>query len=367
MPRRNSFLKVGIFLFGIAVAFFLLWKGPQWQVSHYQGLDSKAWFAQVNEARKTLAQILGGAFVLFGLYLSLETFILSREGQITDRFSKAVEMLGTPGDDKLEVRLGGIYALERIARDSKRDHSVVMEVLTAYVREHARETSTPPKRYDRKTRRLVARADESGISTDIQSILTVICRRETKYDGEAALDLRRTNLRTANLTKARLEWAQLQEAHLEGATLWHARLEGANLWEAHLEGAVLIKADLKRAILIGAHLDKADLEGAHLEEATFFGAKLEGAQLHDANLERAILINAHLGGAYLLGARLDGARLSGAHLGQANLEGADLEGADLHYSDLSEARFLMQEQIDSAWGNKDTKLPPDLKMPESWL
>src|SRR4051812_11682912 len=42
-----------------------------------------------------------------------------RERRITDSFTKAVELLGKP---ELEVRLGAIYALERIARESKRDH-----------------------------------------------------------------------------------------------------------------------------------------------------------------------------------------------------------------------------------------------------
>src|SRR3982751_6161439 len=38
------------------------------------------------------------------------------------------------GGPNLEVRLGAIYALERIPRDSERDHWPIMEVLCAYVR-----------------------------------------------------------------------------------------------------------------------------------------------------------------------------------------------------------------------------------------
>ena len=57
-----------------------------------------------------------------------------------DPYTKTVEQLGS---DKLDVRIGGIYALERVARDSKRDHPTVMEVLAAYVREHSREQWPP--------------------------------------------------------------------------------------------------------------------------------------------------------------------------------------------------------------------------------
>ena len=46
---------------------------------------------------------------------------------MTDRYTKAIEQLGP--DKGLDVRIGGIYALERIARDSPRDHPTIMEVL----------------------------------------------------------------------------------------------------------------------------------------------------------------------------------------------------------------------------------------------
>jgi hypothetical protein len=58
-----------------------------------------------------------------------------RTGQITERFTKAIEQLGEEDEDgepRLEIRLGGIYALERIARDSVQDYGQIMEILTAY-------------------------------------------------------------------------------------------------------------------------------------------------------------------------------------------------------------------------------------------
>jgi hypothetical protein len=81
-----------------------------------------------------------------GVYSSMQTLDLSREGQITDRFTKAIEQLGAldrtmdqTGNPrpKLSVRLGGIYALERIARDSEKDEWPILEILTGYVREQS--------------------------------------------------------------------------------------------------------------------------------------------------------------------------------------------------------------------------------------
>ena len=60
---------------------------------------------------------------------------IAEQGHITERYTKAIQQLG---DTSLAVRLGGIYALERIAIDSERDHPTVVEVLSAFVREQSK-------------------------------------------------------------------------------------------------------------------------------------------------------------------------------------------------------------------------------------
>jgi len=147
---------------------------------------------------------------------------LSKQGQLTDRFSKAVEQLGNK--DSLEVRLGGIYALERIAGDSARDHPTVMEVLSAYVREHA----PPPM--------CTSTAASTSPTTDVQAILTVIGRRDTSQDRDA-LALNNTCLTGANLAGAYLAGAYLARANLAGATLDGADLAAASLYGANLTNA----------------------------------------------------------------------------------------------------------------------------------
>jgi hypothetical protein len=60
---------------------------------------------------------------------------------VTDRYTKAIEQLGS--DKGLDVQIGGIYALERIARDALRDHPTIMEVLAAFIRDHSSELWPP--------------------------------------------------------------------------------------------------------------------------------------------------------------------------------------------------------------------------------
>lgn len=150
----RNFAAVRIPAAAVAVGVFLillLWLFPKWQVRSIEDTDLKPEerFDRESEARKTLSQILGGLAFLIGFYFTWqnlqftrdsqrETERIATEGQITDRFPKAIAQLGESGDGKLEVRLGGIYALERIAKDSTKDYWSIMEVLTAYVREHAK-------------------------------------------------------------------------------------------------------------------------------------------------------------------------------------------------------------------------------------
>lgn len=244
----------GLFLVGLGGSlgvlglWLLLWKVPQWQTTDV--LERKDQLDLETKARQSLAQIVGGAALLLGLYFTSQTLNVSREGQITDRFTKAITQLG---DDKLDIRLGGIYALERLAKDSAADLRAVMEVLTAFVREHSggRAKTFGTWLFERVLS--IEHPQEPTAKhppTDIQAILTIIGRPNSWWGrGERRpFDLRNTVLQGANLLKA----------HLEGAYLWEAHLEGAYLWEAHLEGAKLEGADLRNVIgLTQPQLDTA--------------------------------------------------------------------------------------------------------------
>jgi hypothetical protein len=241
----------------------VLWALPILQVRHSPLTTAANRFEREDAARKTLAQIVGGIFLLSGFYMSFKTFHLSREGHITDRFTKAIEQLGKMDGAKpnFEVRLGAIYALERIALDSPRDHWTMVEILTAYVRQNA------PVGLDRHC----TESDTPRI--DIQAILTVLGRRET--DTEREQFSRSVYL---SLMPSFLCGANLNNANLKGADLEKVVLKGASFWGADLRGAALIKANLQ-----DADLRAAKLEGAFFREAMLEGADLEGANLCDAH------------------------------------------------------------------------------------
>jgi len=188
-------------------------------------------FKAENEARRTLIQLLGGLFFFAGLVFTWLQLQATQDRQITDRFSKAIEHLG---DETLAVRLGGIYALERIARDSERDHWTTMEVLTAYVRGNSPRALRVNVQTGEIERYSVLTTP--GVKPDIQTILTVIGRRNTAHEQgqEYTLDLSGTYLITADLSGADFRGADLTRADLTRANLRGAR----NLTKKQLQVAI---------------------------------------------------------------------------------------------------------------------------------
>ena len=272
------------FLLAVPVALavaILLVVLPRWQVEQIRGrLDKPADEYRLEtleaEHRRTLVQSIGGFLLFVGLYVAWrrvkateenvgvaqknvgvaqknvgvaqenvrvaqENVRVAQEGQVTERFTRAIVQLG---DDKMAIRLGGIYALERLAKDSEKDHDSIMEILTAYVREKA----TRQGKY----------AEEAAEKppTDIQAILTVIGRRKP------------TDIKGLSDSKRPSGFKRLDDS--------------LNLSNTHLAGVVLNDTNLSRVDLSGANLSGANLDGADLSMTNLDRADLSGAMMFRA-------------------------------------------------------------------------------------
>ena len=216
-------------------------------------------------ARGRLA--LGAGLLATGaLLFTARRFALSRDGQVTGRYATALEQLGC---EKLDVRIGGIHALERVARDSPADHPAVMEMLAAFIRERSHEQWPPPDPGGQTRQR--------SLSPDVRAAITAVGRRLTERD-----------IGPVDLARADLAGADLAGADLGGARLTGVDLTGADLTEAVLANAVLAGADLGGARLTGADLTRADLTGADLTDVDLTGADLAGTDLTRAKLTGAL-------------------------------------------------------------------------------
>lgn len=298
------------------------------------GLGVKDQIDAENDARGILVQAIGGVVLVVGLAFTARSYLVSREGLVTDRYTAAVNQLG---DDHLPVRLGGIYALERIARDSARDRATILEILAAIVRE--------------TTRPMAAERPPSEVIAALEAI-----SRLPGHERPRDIDLR-----GVDLTGLRLPGLAIA-----GADLTNARLERAVLPGADLRGATLdyIKAPRVR-------LSDADLGGARGTQPGFGSAYLDRAVLADASFETADFTTALMAGidarrTVLRGAVLKLAQLATEDLGHptrfdnADLTNAIMTDADLSGLDLRTVRGLTSDQAKSAHSDDQTRWPSGL-------
>ncbi|WP_424986614.1 pentapeptide repeat-containing protein [Microbulbifer sp. S227A] len=322
----------------------------------------------------------------------------------------------------LEVRIGSIYALERIAQDSDRDHVQVMEILCAYIRQNAPDTLAEPLPEKWQKALDAAENDIASIPSrvemfewatnqqkpreDIQVALTVLGRRTPRQialeghgDAESEwvgyrLDLRNsclqnaylrdasfenarfnhTKLQGADLSVAMMQAADFSDAQMQGTNLSRAKMQRTNFRRAKMQGANLCGTKIQEADFLSAQMQKADLSAAHMKEANFLGAKMQGADLRGAKFEEADLRGAKLQAANIVAVEMQGADLFGAQMqgtelhwakkdATTNFSSTALRGASLRFVDLSDTN-ISQEQVDSLFGDQTVTLPKGLTRPD---
>ena len=265
----------------------------------------------------------------------------AQRGLLNERYQKGAEMLGS---ELLAVRLGGIYALARLAREHPGDyHLQIMSLLCAFVRHSKKDrnnkedkatltaaeeelsTYPPPaikfKRFNRRRQTLLLREDLRVVMEAIESRSKACIALEKK--DNFALDFGASNLRGLSLRR-------------------NSNLSGANFTD--LSGADFMDADLSAAVLLCVNLSDAQLQGVDFSNSSLPVANLSRANLWEANLSNVQLQNANFSGANLIEAKLYSSLLLDADLSGANLERC--EG-------------LTQDQIDYAIADSDN--PPKLE------
>jgi hypothetical protein len=188
---------------------------------------------------------------------------INEEGQITDRYNAAGDQLGS---SSIDVRLTGIYALQRIMQDSPRDQPTIVNVLCSYIRTHAALPNDQAPAVDHEP-------TKHGLpwwpvlAADVAAALKAIGDRNPELDGSSVVDLSDTDLSGAQLDHAHLPRAVLDGARLTGADLTGADLVGVSITDADLRKAFLRKADMRQIGLANTDLEGTYLGGADLRKA----------------------------------------------------------------------------------------------------
>ena len=277
-----------------------LWTGQPRNIVHLVELDDIDSFelpirsVEVTRKRKPFEFDDGNVFD--GLQVEIKKWpaeITVIEWQGENKKASDTDHIGHVGDwqvftetePNIEVRTGALYALERVAQDSPRDHIQIMEIITAYVRENSPFNTS-------KTLRVRSTLP----STDIRAALTIIGRRtpsqillERSDKRQSAdgyrLDLRNTNLKEVDLSNLNFEFAQLNESDMQGVNLSGALIKKAYLGFTQLQGVDLSEAQMQGVLLIGARMDNstvmtaADTTGVAVYSIDFGDVSVSARQL----------------------------------------------------------------------------------------
>ena len=344
LAEMVALVGVGVVASGLA-----FWALPRWQAEEArdQGSDKEP-FELENEARKTLAQALGGLFLVIGLAATWQQLVatehtqqsarneqlyaqgvqqtasaLEESGQITERYANAVDQLAS--EDEVVVH-GAIHSLSRIGEDSERDREAVIRVLARWIQD----VRPIPE---------VSAAPPGTPGADALAPTSAVGPPPSLEDAVRALWVI-SHLQSGSDQATPPATPTPKKVIVPCVDLGRVSLPGASLTGFDLRGMCLTESDLTEATLTGAKLSQTTLTGAILTNATLF----------EADLSLAILTSTKLGGA----------KLAGANFSNANLSGADLRGADL--SNVL-AGTLIQDQIDKAQTDSGTQLPDGLVLP----
>lgn len=307
-------------------------------------LDPAGRAAARDDARRTLLQAGAGIAVLVAGFFTYWRIRLSEHEQVTERFSKAIEQLGST---QLAVRIGAIAALERIAKDSHVDRGAISEILCAVVRE-----STPAVDGD-ETSPLDFPADKLqaclvlGRTLETARFSRLWRRRSTWRIALPNTDLRHADLSGLNFSSADLRGSDLSHADLSSTRLDNAILVGAILSSASCDGARARGADLSGALIANTSMVSADLSLAKIQGGTVLrhvnlqGSKLDRAQGDSQlTLEECNLTGASMRRAWLRGSVLSEVEMVDTDAREADLSAATLNNVNLTRSDLRSVRMI---------------------------
>ncbi|MEV0996847.1 pentapeptide repeat-containing protein [Nonomuraea sp. NPDC050202] len=279
-------------------------------------LSNKATAAANVEVVRTVLLIVGGVGAAITLMLTfrrqrhLEIVAASTEHdaaerRVTELYTKAVEQLGNA---QAPVRLGGLYALERLAQNTPELRQTVVDVICSYVRM----PYTPPRddAGERQEKiRAAQRAARTRGGTPSGSAADGRDPREEKQVRLTAQRILADHLRYIPPSSERRRWRRGEPAN---PRFWPGI-------RVDLSGATLLKLDFR-----GCRIDRADFSGAAFAgDAYFRGATFAG----DADFRGATFTN----DAYFSGATFTGEALfdEATFTGEALFGGATFTGEAL--------------------------------------
>lgn len=205
--------------------------------------------------------------------------------RITDLYTKAVEQVGS---DKAPIRLGGFYALERLAQDNPGQRQTIVNVVSAYLRMPYTLPGDPPD--DEASDSVLAAYRERTQEREVRLTAQRLLRTHLRPGSEAFwpgvdLDLTDATLVDFDLIECVVRTATFAGTRFTGTTRFHgARFDDPVTFAGtRFDGAVLFD----HAVFPGADFRGARFDG----EASFREARLAHVWFDETSFGGPALFN----------------------------------------------------------------------------
>ena len=277
VSNSDTLRNVGLLIGGVIAFVFGLWRA--W-VAERQANASQG------QAAAARAQVDAVQVQIEATQRQAET---AQQSLLNERYQRGAEMMAGA---VLTARLGGLFALQRLAEEYSEQYQVqVLRLFCAFVRDPDGdwETRTPRTVIPDGVLRHSLRQDVQAAVEGISSFLTA----GIFGNGEASsyVDLRGARLsgiylEAGDLSGVDFSYSELVRADFGNTKLWGAQLRLVQLKESNLRGT-----DLSHATISSADLADVDLNNARLNGTTIFGSNLDGATFYEATLAGTVFSN----------------------------------------------------------------------------
>ncbi|HEX8552171.1 MAG TPA: pentapeptide repeat-containing protein [Abditibacteriaceae bacterium] len=347
----ESWKAIGQFVAAVVVGIGLYWTARNVRVAedNVEVARKNAEIARTNSevTERTSAE---------NLLISQGNLEATRDGKLAERYSKAIDLLAKRNDNKIDTVsfLGGVYALERIARESPKDHWAIMELLLTIARQEIE-----LKRSEEKSTRWISR--------EVQSVLTVLGRRQLNFDnfaeGYSDPALKERVIQLGDLI---IQGASFRSLRFSNAWFVNTEFHNCDFRGAQLQDTVFQRAKFYDCIFG----DLSQKETTICNRADFLGSTFEDSYLINTNFTDCVLVGCKFGprptpnipldpndafSVDLTGVNFTDAKLAGAYfvpgseLINVNFERANLKNTQLRGVNISQANNLTPEQLKEAW------------------
>ena len=240
-----------------------MWAGSMLSISGIFSYINWCWLNDGASASETLrnivlvnAAIIGLPLAIWRSHVAASQTETAQHSLLNERYQKGAEMLGS---ESLSVRLGGIYALARLAREYPQEYHIqIMKLFCAFVRTRKRKYETNEEMSKDEL------PPHHQLREDVHEIIRAISDRSKQH----IIVEKKEPLYCLNFG-----YAEMFGANLSGADLTDANLSNVNLF-----GATLVGTDLSRAFMLGAVMRGVDLENATLEATNLSSVHMGGCK-----------------------------------------------------------------------------------------